>query len=102
MDVGESALDAIVVVGEFLVIEAEKVQERGMKIVRGDDILAGPEAKLIGGAVARAAFHAGAGEPSGEAVGVVVAAVRAGLEHRHAAELGGEDDQRVLEQAALF
>ncbi|SVC26403.1 uncharacterized protein METZ01_LOCUS279257, partial [marine metagenome] len=46
-----------VVVGEFLVIEAEKVQDRGMKIVRSDDILAGPEAKLIGGAVARTAFH---------------------------------------------
>ena len=32
-------------------IEAEKVQYRGMKIVRSDDILAGPEAKLIGGAL---------------------------------------------------
>ena len=62
MDVGESALDAVVVVGEFLVIEAEKVQYRGMKIVRSDDILAGPEAKLIGGAMARAAFHPGTGQ----------------------------------------
>ena len=102
MDVSESALDTVVVISKLLVIEAEEVEERGMKIVRSDDILVGLEAKLIGGAMARASFHSGSGEPSGEAVGVVVAAVRAGLEHRHATELGGEDYQCVLEQAALF
>ena len=49
-----------------------------------------------------AALHAGAGQPDGEALGVVIAAVGAFLEGGHAAELGDEDDERVLQQAALL
>jgi hypothetical protein len=44
---------------------------------------------------------AGAGEPAGEAVRVVVAAEGAFLEERHASELGAPDDEGVGEQAAL-
>ena len=102
MDVSESALDAVVVISKLLVIEAEEVEERGMKIVRRCDVLAGFEPKLIGGAVAGSAFHPGTGKPSGEAVGIVVAPIGAGLKHWHAAKLSGEDNQRVVEQAALF
>ena len=59
-------------------------------------------AEFVGHAVADAGLHAGAGQPAGEAVGIVVAALGALLEHRHAAELGAPDDERVLEQAALL
>ena len=59
-------------------------------------------AELVGRAVAEAALHAGAGQPDGEALRVVVAAARALLERRHPAELGHPDDQRVVEQAALL
>ena len=92
VNVGETALDAVVVEGEALVVEAKEVEDRGVEIVRGEDVFASLEAKLIGGPVAYAALHARPGEPGGEAVGVVVAAVGAGLEHRHAAELCSEDN----------
>src|SRR4051794_19219522 len=46
-----------------------------------------------------AAFDAAAGQPAGEAVNVVVPAIAA-LGAGGAAELGAEDDNRLLEQAA--
>ncbi len=73
-----------------------------MEVVDGDDVLHGLVAELIGRAVAEAGFHAGASHPAGEACGVVVAATGTLLEGRHAAELGAPDDERVLQQAALF
>ena len=81
MHVGEAALDAVVVDGEVFVIETEEVEDGGVEVVRGDGVVRGLEAKLIGGAVAHAAFHSGTGKPSGEAVRIVVAPVGAGLKH---------------------
>ena len=81
-------------------IEAEQVQDGGVQVVDGGDVLDGLVAELVGGAVAEAALDAGAGQPDGEAVRVVVAAAGALLERRHAAELGDPDDERVVEQAA--
>ena len=46
-----------------------------------------------------AGLHAGAGEPDGEAVGVVVAAGPLGLGVGGAAELAAPPDERVLQQA---
>ena len=64
-------------------------------------VLDGVETELVGRAVNDAAPDAAAGEPDAEAVDVVVAAVTA-LRARGAAELGGEDHERVIQQAALF
>ena len=100
--VGETALDAVVVEGEAFVVETEEVEDGGVEVVRGDGVVRGLESKLIGGAVAHAAFHSGTGKPSGEAVRIMVAPVGAGLKHWHAAELGGEHYERVFQQAALF
>src|SRR5207237_139438 len=63
--------------------------------------LDGVEADLIGGAVSHAALDAAASQPHGEAVDVVIAPVRA-LGAGSAAELCGEDDDRLLEQAATL
>jgi hypothetical protein len=59
-------------------------------------------AEFIGVSMTDAGLHAGTGHPAGEAVGIVIAALRAFLEEGHAAELGAPDDERVLQQAALF
>ena len=57
-------------------------------------VLDGVVAEFVGRAVDRAALDAAAGQPDAEAVGIVIAAVAA-LRERRAAELAGEDDQRV-------
>ena len=36
MDVGQAALDAVVVEGELLVVDAEQVQDGGVKVVPRD------------------------------------------------------------------
>ena len=61
----------------------------------------GHQADLVGGADALAGLHAAAGHPDGEAGGVVLAAIVA-LHHRRAAKFAGPDDERRVEQAALF
>ena len=95
-----SRRDAVVVVREPFVVEAEQVQDRRVEVVDVDDLFDGLVAELVGGAEAEPALHAGAGEPGGKPLGVVVAALRALLKRGHAAELGGPDDQRVLEESA--
>ena len=57
-------------------------------------------AELVGRPEAEGPLDAGAGEPGGEAGGVVVAALGPLLERRHPAELGGPEDQGVVEQPA--
>ena len=64
-------------------------------------ILDGVEAEFVGRAVDDAAFDAAAGHPDAEAVRMMVAAV-AVLRAGRAAELGGPDDQRLVQQAALL
>src|SRR5579864_2601603 len=67
-------------------IQSEQVQERGVKVVLRDLVGNGVVAELIGRAVHAASLEPAAGEPPGEAVGIVVAAdlVRSGvvLDHR--------------------
>ena len=86
-------------VGEFFVVDAEQVQERGVHVVDVHLVLLGVEAVIVGGAVGEAAFHAGTGHPHGKAPRVVVAAVHAGALHGGcAAEFTAPQHQRVVEQ----
>ena len=80
-------------------VEAELVQDRGVDVGDVVAVLDGVEADLVGRAVDDAALDAAAGHPDREAVDVVVAAVGA-LRAGRAAELGGEDHERLVEQAA--
>ena len=51
VDVGQAAVDAIVVVGKSLVVEAKEMEDGGVKVVHGGDVLFGLPAEFIGGAV---------------------------------------------------
>lgn len=51
MHVGQAALNAIVVVCQFLVIQSEQVQDGGMQVVDVDHVLDGGVAELVAGAV---------------------------------------------------
>src|SRR6185436_8081761 len=72
-----------------------------VQIMHVDPVLDGLEAKLIGGAIHHAAFHAATGQPRGEAKAVVVTTFGS-LGGRSASELTAPDDQRVVEQTTRF
>ena len=110
VDVGQAEVAAGVAVGEAGVVEAEEVEHGGVQVVDVDRLVRGGEAEFVGAAVDLAPLDATAGEPAGEAVVVVVAAVhlahvrarRGELDGGRAAELAAPDDQRVLEHPALL
>ena len=94
---------AAVVVGELGVVEAELVEEGGLIIVGGDLVHSGAVADFVGFAVDGAGLEAAAGEPSGEALAIVVAArFAAGLHDRQSANFAAPMYNGAVEQAALF
>jgi hypothetical protein len=48
MDIGQSALNAVMVEGQLGVIESEQIQDSGMEIVSRDRILADVVADFVG------------------------------------------------------
>ena len=94
LGVGQAVVAAVVGVRELAVVEAQGVEQGGLEVVDGDDVLDGGVAEVVGRAVDVAPLEAAAGQPEREAVAVVVAAVGP-LRDRQAAELAGpEDDGR--------
>ena len=101
--VGEFLGLAAVVVGELSVVEAELVEEGGLVIVGGDLIDGGAVADFVGFSIDGAGLEAAAGEPSGEALAIVVAArFAAGLHDRQSANFAAPMYNGAVEQAALF
>ena len=101
--VREAAVGAVVAEGQLLVVEAEEVQDGGVDVVTLGEALAvgGLVAPFVALSVGDAALDAAAGEPVGEDEGIVVAALAA-LGAGHAAELGGPEDECVLEHAPIL
>ena len=60
-------------------VETEEVEHGGVEVVDADNILHGAKAEFIGGTMGVAASGAATGEPTGEAVMVVVAAIECGI-----------------------
>ena len=77
--IGQPKISPRMPIGQPFMIEAEEVEHGGMEVVDVDDILHGPEAEFVRGAVGVAASSAATGKPAGEAVMVVVAAVKCGI-----------------------
>src|SRR5690348_15000589 len=92
-------MPSAVEIGQFLVVEAEQVQDGGVQVVDVDLVLDRGIAELIGGTVYLPALDAAAGQPTTETARAVVAAFTV-LSGRRPAEFARPDDQRFLEQAA--
>ena len=60
MHVGQPEIAALVREGEPLMIDAQKMEHRRMKIMNVEDILHGVVAEFVGGAEGHAAFDAAA------------------------------------------
>ena len=82
-------------------IEPELVQDGGVNVRHVVPVLGGMKPNLIRRAMHRPAPDPAPSQPHGEAKDVVVASVAA-LRPRRPAELRGEHDQRLVEQAASF
>ena len=81
VDVDEAEIAAVVAVGEPFVVQAQEVEDGGVKIVMRDSVLDGVHAQFVGGAVGDPPFDASARHPHGEAV-MVMAAADGGLRQR--------------------
>src|ERR1051325_782652 len=96
VDVGEAEVAALETVGELLVIDAEKMEQRGVKVMDVHDVLDGVVAEFVGLAVGNASADAGASHPDGEAFDVMIAAIALG--HRGAAKFAAPDHERLVQQ----
>src|SRR5262245_62514976 len=101
-DVGEPEVAALEPVGQSGMVESQEVEDGGVQVVDMDRVLDRVEAQVVGTAERRARLDAAAGQPDREAVGVMVAAVVAPLDHGGAAELATPEDQGVLQQSAAL
>src|SRR5260370_4225051 len=98
--VGQAEIAALKPVRQPQVIDAEKVQDRGVTVVYVHDVVDGFIAELVGGAIREATFDPASAHPDREAFAMVVAAVP--LRHGRAAEFASPDHERVVKHAALF
>ena len=103
VDVGQAALDAVVVVRQLFMVQAEQVQRCGVQVVAVGRMFGGQVAEIVGGSVADSAFDSSAGQPGGERSAVVVSTGSAcSLGGRLASEFGRAHDECFVEQAASF
>ena len=93
-------------INELGVIQTEEVQDGGMEIVVGDDVFDGFMAPLVGFAEGHTTPDTAAGQPEGEARGVVIAAdflaALVVLNDRQTAHLATPMDQGAVEQTVRF
>src|SRR5436853_3889672 len=89
--VRQPAPHSVVLEGELFMIEAKEVKNGGVQIVERMNVLHGALAEFIGHAVAYAGSNPRASEPAGEAIRVVITALRAFLEKGHAAKFRTPD-----------
>ena len=80
MDIGEAVVAALVAVGQPLVVNPHGVHDRGVDVVNMHRVFIDIVGEVVGFAVFEPGFDAAAGEPHGEAAGVVVAPVLCGRE----------------------
>src|SRR5205814_3422270 len=102
MYVGQTALGAVVVKGQSLVIQAEQMEQGRVQVMNRADFLYRLVTEFIRCAVAESAFYTRPRQPDGETMGVVVATARALLEGWHPAEFGHPHHERLIQQAAGF
>lgn len=87
-------------------VKAEEVQHGGVPVAEVDGVFDNVVGEVIGLAMNNAAFDATATHPDGVTAGVVVASIvffgESALGINRATELAAPDDERFVEQAALF
>ena len=106
MNVGESSLDSVVIVGESFVIDAEEVQDGGVVVVPMDGFVDGFPADFVGCSPVESGFESTAGHPDGESVHIMISTGSddefAGLSEGCASEFCGTENEGIVKQSAFF
>lgn len=97
VDVGESAVDAIVSDGQPGVVDSQQMQDGGVYVVAVGGLVFYPEGPQVAAAIGDATFDPSTSQPVGKGKRIVVAAFTS-LAARSAAELRCPEDDRVVEQ----
>src|SRR5579884_56927 len=100
-DSRQAGVHALKLYRQPLVIDSEKMQHGGMKIMHADRILLRRVAEIVGRSVGKAALDTSTRKQERKTFDVMIAAVAA-LRHRRAAELSAPNYQRIVEHAALL
>ena len=87
MHIGQAALDAIVVIGELLMIQPEQMECGRVQVVGIGGILTRFETEFVAGAVTGPPPDSAPGHPGGKDAGVVVASFLGSLHKRLTPEL---------------
>src|SRR3954454_8228775 len=106
-DARQALVEALESIGQSQVVEAEEVEQRRLQVVDVHRVSDRGPAEFVGLAVDVAFADSAAGHEDRKRVRVMVAAGRDRLillvlSERGSTELAGDDDQRFVQQAALF
>ena len=99
--ISKAHIAPIETIRELRVFQAEQMQNRGVQVVDGHDLLFRLETEFIAGADRQATLDSRSGHPYRHRTRVVIAA-DASLRDRHAAELAVPHDQSGIQQTARF
>ena len=104
MNVGQAIIPTLEAVGQSFMIDAQAVQNRGMKIMHMHRIFRDVIARVIGLPVAYPRFHTATGHPEGKTTRVMVATKCIGISLRvdSTTKFSTPDNQRILEHIALL
>ena len=72
MHISEAAIDTVVSHGELFVINAEKVEDGGVEVVAGGDVLRGLITDVVADAVGDAGLDACAPEPAHKGAAIMI------------------------------
>ena len=99
-------MTTLMAIGEAFVVDAELMEDGSLQVVDVNGVLGNVDAVIVGLAVGDTPAHATAGEPVGEAVGMMVAAIGSlgelALAVNGTAEFSAPDNESIVEHAALL
>ena len=106
MDVGEAKTPALEEVGQALMVNAEQMEEYGVKVKDVDGVLDDVIPEFARFAVDEVRLDPAAGHPNRETARVMIASVIGGGEFAlgiiGASKFAAPDDERIVQQTALF
>ena len=89
MNISQTTIEAIVIIGELLMIETQQVENRRIKVPNRRRIDFTASSKRIGGPITGSSSNTRTEHPAGKTIGVVVATTRPRLMRGHPTEFGG-------------
>ena len=102
VDVSQTPLQAVVVIGQALVIQAHEVENSRVEVVYASRVDCRFEAPFVALAITEAFLHAGPGQKAGKRIRVVIASRTIGLQEWHASKLGSPNHKGIIQQPPAF